>query len=86
MKRLIETEEGGFASMLGEKICVYGAIYIYAGKLIGVNKDHIELDEAEIVYETGGMQTESWETSEKLPGVWRIQIASIESWGVSKCS
>ena len=86
MKRIIETDEGGFTSVLGEKLTIICGIYIYTGKLKGVNADHIELSEAKIVYETGDWQFGDWKDAQSLSGdVWRVQIAAIESWGAAKC-
>ncbi len=86
MKRIIETSgEGGFDSMLGEKILVMCAGYFYTGVLAGVNDDHIELSGASIVYETGSLVSDEWKCAEDLPGCWRVQLSHIESWGVAKC-
>lgn len=85
MKRLIENEEGGFVSMLGKHISLFCGIYIYTGVLAGVNDDHLELDEAKVVYETGHLSDGEWETVQALPGVWRVMIQSVESWGSAKC-
>ncbi len=85
MKRLIETEEGGLPAMLGENVCLFCGVYIYAGKLSGVNDTHVELTEAKLVYETGHLVEGGWKDAQKLPGTWRVMVAAIESWGGSKC-
>ena len=85
MKRVIETEESGLEAMLGTNTCLFCGIYIYTGKLVGINTDHIEIENAKIVYEVGALASGEWEVAEKLPGIWRIMLASIESWGTAKC-
>ena len=85
VKRIVDVTDVGFDEMLGESICVYCSVYIYAGKLVGVNDKYIELDNAKIVYDTGGLCEGDWSTAEKLPSLWRVMFNAIESWGKSKC-
>jgi hypothetical protein len=83
MKRVVETtEDSGFEAMLGENIMVWCGVYIYSGKLTGVNEDHIELADAGVVYETGNLTDKGFQDRQPLPGeVWRVMKAGIESWG-----
>ncbi len=53
IRRIVETTDDGFDALLGEKICFFCGIYFYTGKLVGVNDDHLELEEPKIVYSTG---------------------------------
>lgn len=85
MKRLIETTEGGFESMIGENVVLICGIYIYAGTLVGVSDDHLELDKAEVVYETGPWTAGEWKDAQALPSKWRVMRAAIESWGAAIC-
>ena len=85
MKRIIETQDGGFDALLGEKITLFCTIYIYTGMLAGVNADHLELKDAKLVYETGELASGSWKDAQPLPSPWRVMKASIESWGAAKC-
>lgn len=88
MKRIVDVtkNEAGFESMLGEKIFLYCARYFYAGTLTGVNSDHIELSNAQIVFNAGEMTEKTYRVSERLPGdKWRVMIAAVESWGTAKC-
>jgi len=85
MKRIIETNDGGFDGMIGEKVCLFCGVYIYAGKLVGVNDNHLELDDAKLVYETGELATGDWTDAQLLPSRWRVMIQGIESWGAAKC-
>ena len=85
MKRIVETEDGGFDAMLGEKVCLFCGVYIYAGVLAGVNADHVELTDALLVYETGPLDSGGWKDAQRLPTPWRVMRQSIESWGPAKC-
>ena len=83
---MIEVDGGGFEAMLGERVCLFCGVYIYTGKLVGVNDDHIELSEAKIVYETGELSSGGWKDAQSLPGsTWRVMLGAIESWGEAKC-
>jgi len=85
MKRLVDTEEGGLTSMLGKGITVFCGVYIYTGTVSGVNDTSIELQDAKLVYDTGAFDTPAWADAQELPSPWRVQVASIESWGSLKC-
>ena len=85
MKRIVETKDGGYDSMLGEKIVLFCGVYIYTGKLVGVNEDHLELADAKLVYETGELASGDWIDAQALPGVWRVTKQGVESWGAAKC-
>lgn len=85
MKRIVETKDGGFDAMLGEKVCLFCGVYIYTGILRGVNDDHVELTEPKLVYETGPLTDGEWQDAQALPSPWRIMRQGIESWGRAKC-
>jgi len=85
MKRVVETTDGGFDAMLGEKVCLFCGVYIYTGKLVGVNDNHLELEEPKVVYETGALTDGEWTDAQSLPSPWRVMVQSIESWGAAKC-
>ena len=85
MKRIVETPDGGFDALLGEKITLFCGGYIYTGVLAGVNTDHVELKDPKLVYETGELASGSWKDAQVLPSPWRVMRQSIESWGPAKC-
>ena len=85
MKRIVETDSGGFEAMLGEQIVLFCGIYIYTGTLVGVNEDHLELDPASIVYQTGSLTADGWEDAQATTTPWRVMCQAIESWGPAKC-
>jgi hypothetical protein len=85
MKRVIETPDGGFDAVLGEKVTLFCGVYIYTGKLVGVNSDHVELASPKLVYDTGALTTGGWQDAQELPSPWRVMRQAIESWGPAKC-
>ena len=86
MKRIVESEDAsGLEALLGENVLLLCANYFYAGKLVGVNKDHVELEDAAIVYETGEWSGKTYKDVQKLHTKrWNVQIAAIESYGMGK--
>lgn len=85
MKRLVEEVEGeGLLSLLGQRVTLFCANYIYTGKLVGVNDKFAKLEDAAIVYETGPFNTKEWKDAQKLPHDWYVQMPMVESYGVCK--
>ena len=86
MKKLVsivEVEGEGMSKLLGENVVVFCMNYIYAGKLAGVNKEDILLENAQVVYETGGLCDKAFKDAQALPSQWYIKTSSIESYGIS---
>ena len=86
MKKIIETTDAsGLEALLGEKVLLLCANYFYSGKLVGVNTNVVELEDAAIVYETGSWSEESYSNEQKFhTKTWFVQTSMIESFGVSK--
>ncbi len=85
MRKLIEQVEGeGLDALIGERITVFCANYIYTGKLVGVNDTCILLHDAAVVYETGPFSDGAWKDAQKLPSSWYIATSAIESFGILK--
>lgn len=85
MKVLVNEVQGeGLESLLGTTVTLFCGVYIYTGKLVGVNASCVKLDGAKIVYETGELHTKVWKDAQALPGTWYVQTAAIESFGVLK--
>ena len=81
---VIEVESEGFHALLEKRITVFCAVYIYTGKLVGVNSSFIKLEDASIVYETGSFNEKNWKDAQKLPNDLYIQLGMVESFGVLK--
>ena len=85
MKKIItEVENEGLLKLLGERVTIFAANYIYTGVLAGVNESCVLLEDAAIVYETGALTDKTWKDVQKLPGAWYVQCAFIESFGILK--
>ena len=85
MKMIVENSATeGLDLLLGETVTLFCQIYIYTGKLIGVNKTYVKLSDAAVVYETGEFTNKSWKDAQKLPNDWYVQKNAIESFGKLK--
>ena len=74
--------EGGPVTLLGKQVYVCCSPYAYQGKLTGVNDKFIELENPEIVYETGPWNSKTFKDSQKLPMTRNfIFFSQIESMG-----
>lgn len=85
MKRLIEEVEGeGLVKLMGQRITLFCANYIYTGKLIGVNAEYVLLEAASIVYETGAFNAVGWKDAQALPNDLYVMKGAVESFGIVK--
>ena len=84
MRKIVEIEDAGLESLLGETVTFLCVCYFYTGKLVGVNDTCVQLDDAKIVYETGSWGDKKWADAQELPGSCFVQISSIEAFGVWK--
>lgn len=88
MKQLVEVKEvdgEGLIGLMGQTVTLFGAVYIYTGKLVGVNDTFVKLEDASIVYETGPFGEKAWKDAQKLPNkFWYVKTDMIESFGILK--
>ena len=84
LKEVIEVENEGLVSLLGQRITLFCMNYIYTGDLEGVNDTCIKLANPAIVYETGAFGASEWKDAQDLPNELYVQNAAIESFGVVK--
>ena len=85
MKCLVKEVEGeGLESFLGQTITLFCGVYIYTGKLIGVNDTCVKLTDAKVVFETGPFGEKAWKDAQGLPHDWYVARQAIESFGVLK--
>ena len=85
MKKIIEEVQGeGLVKLMGERVTLFCARYIYTGKLVGVNESCVLLEDAGIVYETGELTDKNWKDLQKFPHDWYVQTQAIESFGILK--
>lgn len=71
-------------ALIGDRVTLFCANYIYTGKLVGVNDDCVLLETAAIVYETGPLTDKAWKDAQPLPHNWYIVRSAIESFGLLK--
>jgi len=81
---VVEVSEEGLESLLGQTVTFFCAIYIYTGKLVGVNKTCVKLENPKIVYETGSFIDKEWKDAQALPNTFYLQTAMIEGFGIVK--
>ena len=82
MKVLVEeVSKEGLEALLGKNITLFCGVYIYTGKLVGVNQTCVKLDNPYIVYETGELLSDKWKDAQVLKSPWYVQCQAIESFG-----
>ena len=85
MKCLVKEVEGeGLESLLGQTVTLFCGVYIYTGKLVGVNDTCVKLEDVKIVYETGPFIEKAWKDAQSLPYAWYVSRQGIESFGILK--
>ena len=87
MRRIVTDDSGKFGldALLGERVLLLCGNYFYAGKLTGVNKTFVVLEDPGIVYETGEWSAAAYKDMQKLPAKeWHVRIQWIESYGKGK--
>ena len=82
--KVIEVEGEGLASLLGQTVTFFCAVYIYTGTLIGVNGSCVKLGSPKIVYETGEFSSKVWKDAQALPNEIYLQTSMIEAFGIVK--
>ena len=82
--KVIEVENEGLLALLGQRVTIFCNVYIYTGKLVGVNHDCVKLEDALIVYDTGEFTTKTWSDAQPLPHEWYVSTKLIESFGLLK--
>ena len=80
----MEVQEDGLLKLLGEQVQLWCLNYIYAGKLIEVNKEDVVLEDAVVVYETGNMKDKQFKLAESTADKELfIRTAAIESYSLA---
>ncbi len=84
MKKLVqfqEVEGEGMEALMGQNVTLFCGVYIYHGKLTGVNDEFVLIENAHIVYATGPFPDAKFKDAQKLGDEWRVQKSAIESYG-----
>ena len=79
-----EVGNEGLFALMGKRVTLFCGVYIYTGKLVGVNDTCVKLQDAGIVYETGSFSDKKWKDCQSLPNDWYVTTQSIESFGELK--
>jgi len=78
-----EVQNEGLEALLGQTVTLWCGVYIYTGKLVGVNGSCVKLTGAKVVYETGPFTDAKGKDAQDLGAeAWYVQTAAIESFGV----
>lgn len=81
MKKIVEVDaKAGIESLLGERVLLMCLNYFYVGKLAGVSKTCVLLENASIVYETGDWSAAEWKDAQcvRRKAVY-VRLAAIEA-------
>jgi hypothetical protein len=84
MKILVnEVENEGLESLLGKTVVLWCGVYIYTGRLVGINSTCVKLDSAKVVYETGPHGDTRFKDVQSVTNgtAWYVMTQSIESFG-----
>ena len=80
MKKTVKVEEvegEGLLALLDEVVMLWCGVYIYKGKLTGVNDTCVLLEDAKVVYETG-KPNGPVKLAEDMPGNLYVRTQAIE--------
>lgn len=87
MKVFVETKEiaeEGLESLLGQDVELFCGVYIYAGKLVGVNKTCVKLANPHIVYETGAFTDKKYKQAQHMNKEFHyVMMGLMESFGTT---
>ena len=88
MKKLVETIEvqgEGLEALMGKKVTLFCMNYFYTGKLIGVNKTCVLIEDPAIIYETGAFTEKAYSDCQPLQvKEFYVMVSAIESFGELK--
>lgn len=79
-KLIIEDQNEGLDSLLGEKVLLLCVNYFYSGTLVGVNEKDVLLEDGHIVYETGSWKDKGFADAQKVSDKLYVRTAAIESY------
>ena len=84
MKKLVQVQEvqgEGMEKLLGQSMTFFCGVYIYHGKLTGVNEKFALIENAHLVYDTGAFTAKTFNDAQYLGDEWRIMLSAIETYG-----
>ena len=87
MKKIVSVQEvdgEGLVGLMGQRVTLFCANYIYNGNLTGVNDTCVLLEDAGIVYETGSFIDSKWKDYQRVADKIYVTTSSIEMFAVCK--
>jgi hypothetical protein len=82
LQTVVENNEEGFLALIGKNVEVFCGIYIYAGKLVGVNATCNKLENPHLVYETGAFNDKKYKDAQAMNRTFHyISTGFVESFG-----
>lgn len=85
LQEVVEVSGEGLEALIGKKVTLFCANYIYTGKLIGVNVTCVKLESPAIVYQTGDFKDKNYADEQPLcVKEFYVQTSAIESFGILK--
>lgn len=87
MKKVVQTTEvdgEGLEALLDEPVILMCMNYHYVGKLIGINKDFVLLEDAAVCYETGEWSAANWKDAQKIGRPLYVMKDKIEAFARGK--
>jgi hypothetical protein len=87
MKKIVSVQEvdgEGLVGLMGQRVTLFCANYIYTGNLTGVNDTCVLLEDAGIVYETGSFTEKNWKDFQRVADKIYVTTQSIEMFAVTK--
>ena len=82
--KTVEVDKEGLSALLDQVVTLFCGVYIYTGKLVGINDTCVKLEDASLVFETGPFSSKEWKLAEKLGPTWYVSTGAIESFGKLK--
>ena len=87
MKKIVSVQEvdgEGLVGLMGQRVTLFCANYIYTGNLTGVNDTCVLLEDAGIVYETGSFTEKNWKDYQRVADKIYVTTQSIEMFAITK--
>ena len=82
LQNVVEVNEEGFLALIGKNVEIYCGVYIYAGKLVGVNTSCVKLANPHIVYETGAHTDKKYKDAQSINKEFQyVMVHAVESFG-----
>ena len=82
IQEIKEVEREGFMALLGKNVEIFCGVYIYAGKLVGVNETCVKLANPHLVFETGSFTDKKYKDAQPMGREFHyVAITLIESFG-----